>query len=770
MSFDIQRQFLGYLKHQVIGSMAMAASNSFGLEHSREDTNKKMSIPLAANATICATFFDEWAQLGLEAVFISPGSRSTPLALAAIANKDLRVELFHDERCAAFAALGHGLATGRAAAVLCTSGTAAAHFSAAVIEADMSCVPMLVLTADRPPELWGRGAPQVIDQLNMFAKYARVSAAVRPPEESNPRSWRAFARTVWGCVHVDSWPSEPGMRPVGQLATTSGFTGSRTEGQQEKTPQAPWRGLLLEELNFGSGLGPGPAHINMSFREPLVSLPDVLPKNLEPVEISDTNAQCQQRFGRSDMFQPEPANFDKEYFRPPRTVIVAGRTPTDPQVILQLAKNLGAPILCDHRSGLRGSKSDLIIDRYDTFLRNEATAEALRPEFVIRFGEVLSSKALSLWLSKMCDPAQLVMAQPTDSELAEAASHSERSAGPTRTTQEPTSAEAASLVPTSSEAPTPSTGSDAIASEATTQAIVATETETREASAPVEPSSEEPSSEEQNHQPVKTLSAIVASGMPFGKLVDPENIGDWFFDEPATAETLASTLGNPQAFSFTDAAWIEAWQQANNAAQEVVTACLSDDPLAEPSVVAAAVNALPTGGALVAASSMPVRDLEWYGPARNDISVFSNRGANGIDGTISTAIAIAAANKPTICVLGDVAFLHDSTSLIALAERSQRLDLTILVIDNNGGGIFSFLPQQRLLPNADYELLFGTPHSTDLAALTKAHGLDAVTIDSIQDLEAGLEPLLAPSGVKVVVVKSDRAENRAFHQQINNAY
>ncbi len=100
-------------------------------------------------------------------------------------------------------------------------------------------------------------------------------------------------------------------------------------------------------------------------------------------------------------------------------------------------------------------------------------------------------------------------------------------------------------------------------------------------------------------------------------------------------------------------------------------------------------------------SSMPVRDVEWFGPPRSDVSVFSNRGANGIDGVVATAVGVAITGVPTVCLIGDVALLHDASSLSGL--RSRNIDLTIVVIDNDGGGIFSFLPQRDLLPLATYE-------------------------------------------------------------------
>ena len=147
---------------------------------------------------------------------------------------------------------------------------------------------------------------------------------------------------------------------------------------------------------------------------------------------------------------------------------------------------------------------------------------------------------------------------------------------------------------------------------------------------------------------------------------------------------------------------------------------------------------------------MPVRDVEWFGAA-GTTQVFSNRGANGIDGVIATAIGIAqGSQQPTVLLIGDVAFCHDQSSLTALAARGVRL--TIVVVDNDGGGIFSFLPQRASLPVDRFEQLFGTPHGTDIVALARAHGLGARTVHTLADLAEAIDD---PEAV-VVRVESQR--------------
>ena len=135
--------------------------------------------------------------------------------------------------------------------------------------------------------------------------------------------------------------------------------------------------------------------------------------------------------------------------------------------------------------------------------------------------------------------------------------------------------------------------------------------------------------------------------------------------------------------------------------------------------------ALPDGGALVLSSSMPVRDVEWFAAPRAGVDVYSNRGANGIDGVLSTAVGVALARgAPTAVLIGDVALLHDTNGMLGAASRD--IDLTIVIVDNDGGGIFSFLPQATELGPEMFERLFGTPHGVDLVALAAVHGIPEV--------------------------------------------
>jgi len=164
---------------------------------------------------------------------------------------------------------------------------------------------------------------------------------------------------------------------------------------------------------------------------------------------------------------------------------------------------------------------------------------------------------------------------------------------------------------------------------------------------------------------------------------------------------------------------------------------------------------------LTVASSMPVRDLEWFGGRQ--ARTHANRGANGIDGVISTALGRAFDGRPSVVLVGDLAFVHDSNALVGLAQRA--LDLRVVVVDNNGGGIFSFLPQATTLDPSDFEQLFGTPIGTDIIGLSAAHGLPARSVTSADELA---EQLDVP-GPWVARVPSDRRHNVTVHDELHAA-
>jgi 2-succinyl-5-enolpyruvyl-6-hydroxy-3-cyclohexene-1-carboxylate synthase len=164
---------------------------------------------------------------------------------------------------------------------------------------------------------------------------------------------------------------------------------------------------------------------------------------------------------------------------------------------------------------------------------------------------------------------------------------------------------------------------------------------------------------------------------------------------------------------------------------------------------------------------MPIRDLEWYAPAlRVPPHVLANRGANGIDGVVSTALGVAASGtaKRTLAFLGDLAFLHDVSGLVNLPEVS----CTFVVADNGGGGIFSFLQQATALAPDSFETLFATPPTSDVAAVARGFGLPVAEVTKLSELEPALAAA-PPTPALVHVRVPSRAENVAVHDAINQA-
>jgi len=184
----------------------------------------------------------------------------------------------------------------------------------------------------------------------------------------------------------------------------------------------------------------------------------------------------------------------------------------------------------------------------------------------------------------------------------------------------------------------------------------------------------------------------------------------------------------------------------------------------EGSVFTALAPLLRDGGTLYVGNSMPVRDLDTFlGGTDRRWRVLANRGANGIDGVVSSALGASAAdNGPAVLVIGDLSFYHDMNGL--LAARRHDLDLLVVLVNNDGGGIFSFLPQAEQPEH--FETLFGTPHGLDFRPFVEGYGGRFVRIDHSAELAPALEGGLTRGGLQVVEVRSERRRNVDLHRQV----
>jgi len=547
-------------------------------------------------------FADELARCGLEHACTSPGSRSTPLVLSLAREPRIRATSHIDERCGSFFALGLAKATGRPVALACTSGTAAANYAPAVHEAHEARVPLLVLTADRPPELRELGAGQTIDQVKLYGGAAK-----------------------W-FLEVDDQPAAPErMRWLRQLACRAYWTA--LEGR------------------------PGPVHLNFSLREPLV-----LDAPLPAEEPGGGGRDGERPWVTRPRAQPVAGPAVVEGLRAaldahPRGVMVAGRSERDPglgDALAGLAEALALPLLAEPLSGAR--QGPAAVAHYDALLRDAAFAAAHAPDLVLRFGDLPTSKPLRQWLHGL-DALQIAF----DAEAAW-------------------------------------------------------------------------------QDPAGRVGTIVTTDP---RVLVPEK---------------------PRK----DREWLDGWRRADRAAAGAIAQTLGD--LSEPRVAAELGVRLPADATLVVASSMPVRDVETFFPARDTPPrVLSNRGANGIDGTVSAAFGVAAAAAgPTVLLIGDVALAHDIGGL--MAARRLRLPLVIVLLNNDGGGIFHFLPVER--EGADFEEHVVTPHGLDFAHAAALYGLGHERAADPEAFRAALDRAVASPTATILEVRTERAGNVALHRRV----
>ena len=561
------------------------------------------------NTALASALVEELARSCVRHACVSPGSRSAPLALALWNEPAIRVWSVIDERSAGFFALGIAQEAGTPVAVVTTSGTAGANVHPAVSEADEARVPLIVLTADRPPELRGRGAGQTIDQLKLFG------GAVR-----------------WFCE-------------LGVAAA-------------DDTGLLHYRAAAVRAVAEARGRPPGPVHLNVALTEPLAPDPD-------PAGVTATSRLA--REGRGDRpltevatarLEPDPAlvsSVAELLAAHRRGVIIAGRS-TDPALagpVTALARACGYPILAEPTSQLRCGEHDLehVMASYDLIFRD--LPGELAPDFVIRVGDMVTSKAVRTWLAGTEVP-QVVF-------------------DPDGAWNEPT---------------------------ATAQLIAR---------------------------------------------VDPATLFG----------TFAEQLDPP-----VETDWLKAWRATNEAAELEVDTFFTGlgDELFEPRVHRDLSALLPEQSTVYVASSMPIRDLETFLPATGrPLRFLATRGANGIDGLISSGLGAAAvAEGRTFVLTGDVGLYHDMNGLLAASRLG--VEATIVVMNNGGGGIFDFLPIAR--HRAGYEELFGTATGLDLRKVADLYGLPFMRVRGYGDLPAALG---APGLVEIPL---SRPRNVELHREL----
>jgi len=611
-----------------------------------------MSHP-TRNELWAGVLVDELIRGGVREVVVAPGSRSTPLVMAAARRNELRLTVQIDERAAGFLALGVGKATGNAAAVITTSGTAVANLLPAVVEAAQAQVPLLLLTADRPPRLRGADANQAIDQERIFGRYPRF--------------------------YHELWPAEVSDRTLRHL-----------------------RSVACRALAAAVGTPAGPVHLNLPFEKPLEPAhPGPVSGQEQDEGFPGLSVDAPGRVGRSggrpftrihgDPGMPHPAAVERlegllaEARRP---LLVAGPLPR-PWVagpaMRRFAASRTIPVLADALSGARypgfddpafteeGEGPSPVVGSYDLSLQSLELRRELAPDLVIRMGQAPTSARLNQWLA----------------ELAEGGSRGGR----------------------------------------TRQVVVDAGGRWKDHLAVAD--------EVLTVEPAGLLAALAGAG-------------------PAISGGLPTQA--PEARE----AWVRRWRQVEAALRSHLSSVLPASELHEGAAVARLLRRLPSDDLLFVSSSMPVREVDAFAPHRDaPLQVLGNRGASGIDGITSTAAGVAlGTGKRVAAVVGDLALLHDAQGLAVLRESGIRVILVVL--NNDGGGIFHLLPIREHEPA--FTPYFATPHGRDLSHLAALYDLPHRRVASREALEGGLDWALGLGGSGILEIHSDRESNRRLRE------
>ena len=643
-----------------------------------------------ATARFLGAFFDELAKWGVENVVISPGSRSTPLSMTAYelscrAPQRMSTYVDIDERGAAFLALGMAKASGRPAALVCSSGTAIANYYPAILEAESSRVPLIVLTADRPPQLHGLGAPQTCDQSHAYGTHVRAYRGMPLPadDEGSLRFARQAAREA--CI-----------------AALGSCELPQNQGAQNPSAAATGVSQRLAGACFG-----GPVHLNFPFDEPLkpdVTLPDLFDAGIPCADVTADGAACAPKPARNPLLpvgiaqvrggMEGAAAAQLACELPANSVLLlAGEgscvTHKEAQRVLAFAHAFAIPVLADPLSGLRSFDDPLVIGNYDSVfqLGGISPDDSLNPQVIVRFGRYPVSKRATQWARAREDAGVLQ--------------------------------------------------------------VVVDPLETRDTNA---------------------ATTVFVRMKPA--------------DFAQSMERALRREDGPAAASANDLSFANAWQRVEEAAAKRIAAVDAGEESGadgfEGAYVRRVLELAPEGSCLFAANSMSVRAVDtFYLKGGKQLTVLANRGLNGIDGTVSTAIGASRYFGRTTLITGDLTMQHDLNALALQRElRMQRRlsgiasganrtpeedakcdtretnagaqGITIVLLNNNGGAIFDMLPQKS--QEAYFERLFLTPQDVDFQAAVAAFGVPYSKTATLAEFDRAYRASLDVPGISFIEV------------------
>lgn len=566
-----------------------------------------------------AALVDEFYQLGVRHAVFSPGSRSTTMAMLFKEHEGFETYMNIDERSASFMALGIAKAHKEPTVLVCTSGSAVAHYLPAVLEAQYTGVPLIVLSADRPHTLLHVGAPQTVDQHKIFGTAVNYFEELAVPQESHYYTYpRQVARKAYmkamdtkkGPVHINV----PLFEPLVPELSRNHFEAGRSSFKVVKPNYSSV---------FGCDNRNNLTHINNAI--------DIAHGNDGTKEIND----LLKRYERILILAGPQIDIDEA------------------ETICSFGEALQAPILADPLSNVRGcDTSKVVISTYDALLAGQSLWHELKPDCVIQFGQIVVSKRV-----------QQMIASWTDLEYIEV--------NPTMDSMNPTG---------------------------------------------------------------KTTMHMQASIDVFTNLYGVKN------DSPA---------------------YLGKWQHLETAGKQKLGTAIEEPSCFEGRTIRELQQHISDNAQVLIANSMSIRDFDYFWFSGESKAVlYGNRGVNGIDGTISTALGLAVNGRPTYLVTGDLSLFHDLNGLAV--AKTHNLNLTIILHNNDGGGIFEYLPQKG---TKHFDYLFSTSQGLDYSGAAKLYGCGYTKISSPNELSSVLANVSQETGVHIIEIPTNREYSRELHKK-----
>ena len=566
-----------------------------------------------------AALVDEFYQLGVRHAVFSPGSRSTTMAMLFKEHEGFETYMNIDERSASFMALGIAKAHKEPTVLVCTSGSAVAHYLPAILEAQYTGVPLIVLSADRPHTLLHVGAPQTVDQHKIFGTAVNYFEELAVPQESHYYTYpRQVARKAYmkamdtkkGPVHINV----PLFEPLVPELSRNHFEAGRSSFKVVKPNYSSV---------FGCDNRNNLPHIN--------NATDIAHGNDGTKEIND----LLERYERILILAGPQIDIDEA------------------ETICSFGEALQAPILADPLSNVRGcDTSKVVISTYDALLARQALWYELKPDCVIQFGQIVVSKRV-----------QQMIASWTDVEYIEV--------NPTMDSMNPTG---------------------------------------------------------------KTTMHMQASIDVFTHLYGKNNNSDTY---------------------------LNIWRRLDQAGKKQLSLASDEPHCFEGRTIRELQKQIPEDGQIFVANSMTIRDFDYFWFSGESKAVlYGNRGVNGIDGTISTALGLAVNGRPTYLVTGDLSLFHDLNGLAV--AKTHNLNLTIILHNNDGGGIFEYLPQKG---TKHFDYLFSTSQGLDYSGAAKLYGCDYTKISSPDELSSVLANVSQETGVHIIEIPTNREYSRELHKK-----